>query len=200
MNKLIFLFSLLLFSSMTLMSQNWTDDNGRPAGERSGGSRYYTVDRGAVTQRLSAWLRTHTQQIGGEMSCNSDWNVTVRLQDADIGSSIIQAKKGVPYKLEIANYSPKKIYFAVAMIDENENWSVLATDQNGKSYGLDPKSTCKVPCSFSENVSKGKGNILLLAYSEPFYLSDVIELYLKEYLYERNVKAGGALYHFVVVE
>lgn len=179
--------------SMSLFAQNWTDPHGTPVGQRSGGSRYYTVDNGTTTQRLAAWLRTHTQQSAGRMTCTGDLFVSLTVLDAANGSYMSHVKRGETVELELNNGNTQSVFAAVAFVDENEQWT-LAYPTDGKAFELGPGTKNTVPCTVGQEVATGDGHFVLLAYSKPFNMNEVVEKYQSEFLYERNVKAGAALY------
>ena len=178
---------------MSLHAQNWTDSEGNAVGQRSKGSRYYTVDRGTSTQRLAAWLRTHTQQEAGKMTCTSDLFVSLSVIDADAGSYVSEVKRGVTVSAELVNGSGKRLYAAVAFVDENERWFNVTSD-GGRAVELLAGGKAILPCVIGEEIALGKGHFIMLAFPDSFNMIDVVNKYQSEFLYERNVKAGAALY------
>ncbi len=184
--------AMLAFAICSLSAQNWTRD-GQTVGERSGGSRYYTVDRGAVTERLAAWLRTHTRQSGGTISTESDYQMSVTVSNPAYNGEMARVSRGSVLELEVANGQSKRLYFAVAFVDEKEQWHVMEIGAGTAVLELPANGKKTVSCMLKDDVAAGTGHFFVLAYSEPFDMAIAVDRYLHEFLYERHVKAGAAI-------
>ena len=197
MKRLVLIIPFVVLA-LALPAQNWTDSTGRIVGQQSQGSRYYTVDKNDVNQRLAAWLRTHTLQERGKMSCTSDLDVELTIQNAADQKPFSELHVGDEVEFVIENKTKKRLYAAVAFVDRYEQWHIVSSAAGSIAFDFPAGKKAILPVTTTVKEPLGTGHYVLIAFTERFDPQSVIDTYTTQFLYERHVKAGASIVEVTV--